>query len=178
MLDDIRQTWLLRARRKLFGYSYGLCGDLADAEDLYQDTFVRAVSAQSVPGEAVAYRVWLFRIMRNLWIDRLRAQGRMPDFDDAIEIDDLPSGHPEDQLVNALAVRQSFGNLSKAHREILSLVDICGFSYAEAADTLELPLGTIMSRLSRARTALAAQMQQEQNVISFPLRRAGRVGRM
>lgn len=176
MLDDTHQTWLLQGRRKLFGYAYALCSDLPDAEDLYQDTVVRAMSATSVPGDAVAYRVWLFRIMRNLWIDRLRAQGRLPDFDDGAEIDDLPSAQGDDQVVNALAIRQAFGKLSKPHREILALVDICGFSYAETSEMLGLAQGTIMSRISRARAALAAEMQAERRVIAFPLRRAATGG--
>ncbi len=174
MHGDTEQTWLLEARRKLFGYSCALCSDLPGAEDLYQDTVLRAMTAGSVPRDAVAYRVWLFRIMRNLWIDRLRADGRLPIFDDAAEIDGLSNGHADDHVVNALAVRQAFASLSKAHRDILALVDICGFSYAEAAQTLEVPIGTIMSRLSSARAALAARMEDEKNVIALPLRRSAR----
>jgi RNA polymerase sigma-70 factor, ECF subfamily len=174
MLDDTQQAWLVQIRRKVFGYACALCPDISGAEDLYQDTILRAMTAPSVPTDFTAYRVWLFRIMRNLWIDRLRAQGRLPEFDTVAEIDDMPSAHADDQVVNALAVRQAFGALSKPHRDILALVDICGFSYAEAAEMLDVPAGTIMSRVSRARAALAARMQEERNVISLPLRRVAR----
>jgi len=112
--------------------------------------------------------------MRNLWIDKLRAEGRLPEFDDTTEIDDLSATRGDDLVVNAIAVRQAFQRLSKAHRDILALVDICGFSYADAAEMLEVPTGTIMSRISRARTALTKLMQDEVKIISLPLRRMQR----
>ena len=171
MHGDPQHGWLLDARRKLFGYACALCANTVEAEDLYQETLLRVMTAPSLPGDALSYRVWLFRIMRNLWIDQLRARGRLPEIDDAAEIEDQPNGHGDDQVVNALAVRQAFDRLSKAHRDILALVDICGFSYAEAAETLEVAPGTVMSRVSRARAALAARVQENRNVIALPLRR-------
>lgn len=174
MLDDTQYGWLLQVRRKLFGYACALCSNTTEAEDLYQDTMLRVMTANSVPREMMSYRVWLFRIMRNLWIDNLRAEGRLPVFDDAAEIEDLPSAQSDDQVVNALAVRQAFSGLSKPHRDILALVDICGFSYAEAAETLDVAPGTVMSRVSRARAALIARMKEEKNVIALPFRRNAR----
>lgn len=174
MLDKSQQSVMLDMRRKLFGYACALSRDISSAEDLYQDTLLRAMSAQTAPDTRVAYRVWMFRIMRNLWIDGLRAEGRLPEFDETTEIDELSANKGDDLVVNALAVRQAFQRLSKAHRDILALVDICGFSYAEAAEMLDVPTGTIMSRISRARTSLAQAMQDEVQIISFPLRRAQR----
>ncbi len=171
MLDQMQQTWMLQTRRKLFGYACALCPDISTAEDLYQDALLRAMTANSQPDDPISYRVWLFRIMRNLWIDRLRAAGRLPVFEDAAAVEDLSNGHGADQAVNALAVRQAFQHLSKAHRDILALVDICGFSYAEAAQMLDVAQGTIMSRVSRARAALSAQMQEDKTVVALPLRR-------
>lgn len=174
MLDDTQQGVMLEIRRRLFGYACALSPDMASAEDLYQDTLLRAMAAKAAPDCKQAFRVWMFRIMRNLWIDRLRAAGRLPEFDDATEVEDL-SAHPgTDLVVNALAVRQAFQRLSKEHRDILALVDICGFSYAEASEMLDVPTGTIMSRISRARRALAARMQDEVQVVSFPVRRVRR----
>ncbi len=174
MLDDTRQAWLGQVQRRLFGYACALSADIPSAEDLYQDTVLRAMTAASMPVDLLSYRVWLFKIMRNLWIDRLRADARLPEFDDDAEVEDLPTAQSDDQVVNALAVRQAFSKLSKAQRDILALVDICGFSYAEAAQLLDVPQGTIMSRVSRARAALVARMQEETNVIALPLRRVAR----
>ena len=174
MLDDTHQAWLGQVQRRLFGYACALCSDIPSAEDLYQDTVLRAMTAASTPVDFLSYRVWLFKIMRNLWIDRLRADARLPEFDDGAEIEDLPTAQSDDQVVNALAVRQAFSKLSKAQRDILALVDICGFSYADAAELLDVPQGTIMSRVSRARAALIARMQEEKNVIALPLQRVAR----
>lgn len=174
MLDKTQQGLMLEIRRKLFGYACALSRDISRAEDLYQETLLRAMSATAAPDNEVAYRVWMFRIMRNLWIDGLRAEGRLPEFDDSTEIDDLSASKGDDLVVNALAVRQAFQRLSKAHRDILALVDICGFSYADAAEMLDVPTGTIMSRISRARKTLAELMQDEVHIISLPLRRVQR----
>ncbi len=175
MFDQTHKDVLLQMRRKLFGYACVLCQDTPSAEDLYQETLLRAMSARSAPADQTAYGVWVFRIMRNLWIDGLRAKGRLPEFDDVTEIDDIAEGSGDDLVVNALAVRQAFQTLSKAHRDILALVDICGFSYAEAAELLQVPPGTIMSRVSRARNALTHKMREEVNIISLPLRRPLRI---
>ena len=174
MFDKYQQNVMLEMRRKLFGYACALSRDISQAEDLYQDTLLRAMSAREAPHNKVAYRVWMFRIMRNLWIDGLRAEGRLPEFDDTTEIDDLSANKGDDLVVNALAVRQAFQRLSKAHRDILALVDICGFSYADAAEMLDVPTGTIMSRISRARKTLAELMQDEVHIISLPLHRVPR----
>ncbi len=181
MLDATQHGPLLRDRRRLFGYACALSADMSGAEDLYQDTVLRAVAAKSVPQDQTAYRVWLFRIMRNLWIDRLRAEGRLPDFDDSTDIDGLSGTEGSaDQMVNALAVRLAFQKLSKQHRDVLAVVDICGFSYTEAAEMLEVPPGTIMSRISRARQALIRCLNEDDRVIALPLckpRRGRRDGR-
>lgn len=174
-LGQKQKNALLQMRRGLLGYARSLTGDIPQAEDLHHDTMLRAMTARSAPDDLVAYRVWVFRIMRNLWIDRLRADGRLPKFVELAEIGDHSAGSCDDQVVNALAVRQAFQDLSQAHRDILALVDVCGFSYAEAAETLDVPVGTIMSRIGRARTALAIRMQEEANIISLPLRRKPRI---
>ncbi len=171
----MQEKALLQMRRRLFGYACALTRDTSRAEDLYQDTMLRAMTARSAPQDAVAFRVWLFRIMRNLWIDSLRADGRLPKFIDIAEIDELSVDNSDDQVVNDLAVRQAFQDLSQAHRDILALVDVCGFSYAEAAEMMDVPVGTIMSRISRARTALAVRMREDANIISLPLRRQPRI---
>ena len=174
MLDDAQQSVMLTMQRRLFGYACALSRDTSSAEDLYQDTLLRAMAAKNAPDSKTAFRVWMFRIMRNLWIDRLRAAGRLPEFDDTTEIEDLSATRSNDLVVNALAVRQAFQRLSKQHRDILALVDICGFSYADTAEMLDVPTGTIMSRISRARAALAKHMQDETQVVSFPLSRVRR----
>ncbi|WP_209426203.1 RNA polymerase sigma factor [Pararhodobacter sp. SW119] len=174
MFDAHHHETLQSLRRRLFGYACALSRELADAEDLYQDAMVRAMAAASVPRDSRAFRVWMFRLMRNLWIDRLRREGlRAGLIDPEVEPEAQPGPGGEESLVNVLLVRAAFQRLSKDHRDVLALVDIAGFSYEETAELLETPRGTVMSRISRARAALAAQLQ-DAAVVPFPARRGGR----
>jgi len=177
MFDQRNEGALLKLRRRLFGYACALCPDIASAEDLYQEAMLRALSARSIPDDHTALRVWMFRIIRNLWIDNLRAKGRLPEFDDEADIEDIPASNGDDLVVNALAVRQAFGTLPKKHRDVLALVDICGFSYAEVSELLDVPQGTIMSRISRARSALAARMHEDTTIVALPMQRPSRLNR-
>jgi RNA polymerase sigma-70 factor (ECF subfamily) len=79
----------------------------------------------------------------------------------------------ESVLVDAFSVRQAYARLSIEHREILALVDISGFSYEEAAAMIAIPRGTVMSRVSRARQALAANLR-EGNVVELGPQRGSR----
>lgn len=177
MFDQTHNAVMLKMRRSLFGYACALCPDTASAEDLYQEAMLRALSARSVPEDEAAFRVWLFRIVRNLWIDTLRAAGRLPEFDDDTDIDDIAPNSGDDLVVNALAVRQAFRTLPKKHRDVLALVDICGFSYLEVSQLLDVPQGTVMSRVSRARSALAVKMHDDLTIIALPMQRTSRQNR-
>ena len=177
-LDTTHHTWLQSLRQRLFGYAHALCRDTATAEDLYQDAMLRALSARSVPTDPTAFRVWMFRLMRNLWIDRLRRS------DPAFSLSDLPetaapASGGEQSVVNRLAVQQAFMALDKIHRDVLALVDIGGFSYDEAAELLDIPKGTVMSRVSRARAALCRLLAEDRQITALPLARgaASRRGR-
>lgn len=177
VFNDQHHDWLRGFRRNLFGYACALTADTTSAEDLYQDALVRAMAARAVPGEKISFRVWMFRLLRNLWIDSLRARRRMEaalEEQAGVDCDTSGLSGGEDRVVNQLAVRQAFLLLSKDHRDVLALVDIAGFSYDEAATLLDIPRGTIMSRVSRARSALARQLAQGA-VVGLPLRR-GRAG--
>ncbi|MCC5969313.1 MAG: RNA polymerase sigma factor [Pararhodobacter sp.] len=171
MFKDQHHEWLRGFRRNLFGYACALTTDTARAEDLYQDALVRAMAARSVPAEQISFRVWMFRLLRNLWIDSLRARKRriaLMDEQAGVDCDDRFTTGGEERVVNQMAVRQAFMQLSKDHRDVLALVDIGGFSYDEAATLLDVPRGTIMSRVSRARSALACQLA-EGPVVGLPL---------
>lgn len=177
MFRQQHHDWLRSFHRNLFRYACGLCSQTAAAEDLYHETLVRAMSAKSVPSEQVSFRIWMFQVLRNLWIDDLRARARAQDYARSEDIDaghEGPATESEDAVVNRLAVRQAFMQLSKDHREVLALVDIAGFSYVETGMLLSIPEGTVMSRISRAREALARRLSSDQ-VIAFPGRQgAGR----
>jgi RNA polymerase sigma-70 factor (ECF subfamily) len=144
---------------RLFGYALTLAQDHDVAEDLTQEAMVRALSARQAPVDEPAFRAWLFRILRNKFIDDARRHGR-----NAIPLDEVPPAETvftedfSDQVISVVTVRAAMARLAVAHREVLSLIDIAGLSYGEAADVLQVPSGTIMSRISRARQALAVEI--------------------
>jgi RNA polymerase sigma-70 factor (ECF subfamily) len=176
MAFDRRQA-IQNHAAQLYGYAVSLCADATLAEDLAQETITKAIAARRVPRDPAAFRAWMFRILRNTFIDYTRRNGRLVALDDdgadgtGTEPGDMPENF-EDGLVNALTVRFALEKLKPSQREIIGLIDIAGFSYAEAAVLLEVPDGTIMSRISRARKCLADAIV-ETNIVPMP-RRIGR----
>lgn len=155
---------------RLYGYALSLTGNPQDAMDLVQESAARAIAARRVPRDESAYRAWLFRILRNLFLDAVRRQRHAPQ-----PLGDLPETvgadgvwHCERTLISSLTVRMGLRKLSPDHRDIISLVDVAGLSYAETAALLEIPEGTVMSRLSRARRILLEHISAE-NIRPFPL---------
>ena len=158
-----------RHHRVLLSYANALAGDLELARDLTQECAVRALRARTVPREEPAYKAWLFTILRNLWLDHLRKTVRRKEMlvEDADEV--APARiEAEAAVVNAIAVRMAFEQLGDRHRDVLSLVDVGGFSYLETAGMLGISVGTVMSRVSRARSTLAALLSQS-NVVDLPV---------
>jgi RNA polymerase sigma-70 factor (ECF subfamily) len=160
---------------RLYGYAMSLCADPTLAEDLAQEAIAKAIAAEHAPTDPPAFRAWIFKILRNTFIDNMRRNGRLVglDSDDMADCVDAQRGDgPEihdDSVFNALTVRFALAKLPAPLREIVGLVDIAGFSCAEAAEMLGVPTGTVMSRLSRARAALAKSIV-DTNVVPLPRR--------
>jgi len=154
---------------RLFGYALSLAQDREQARDLVQDCALRAFSATRVPEDAAAFRAWLFRILRNAFLDGQKHRAvRAAAADDEGDGPNDEIWRGDDRLISVLTVRLGMAKLSPAHREVIALVDIVGFSYEEAGDFLDVPMGTVMSRLSRARCALLAIIS-ESRVQSLPI---------
>lgn len=154
MTDELRQ--LVPGLRR---FAYSLTGSIPEADDLLQGTLER-VLRQSPPA-GVAMEPWAFRICRNLWIDECRARqvrdraAQQPELTDGQVVDGERATTSQielDQVDAAMAA------LPDGQREIISLVAIQGMSYQEVSDTLDIPKGTVMSRLARARAALSAAL--------------------
>ncbi|MDE4593717.1 RNA polymerase sigma factor [Sinorhizobium meliloti] len=159
---------------RLFAYAVALSRDRDGAQDIFQECIARALDARSVPETEPAFRAWLFTILRNIWIDQSRLRRRRSDLEQEFVTDLVPAPvAPETVLVDAFSVRQAFTRLSTEHREILALVDISGFSYEEVAMMIAVPKGTVMSRVSRARRALASYLG-DANVVELARHREGR----
>lgn len=156
---DQLERGLRRYLPRLFGYALSLTGDEEKAQDLVQECAMRALDATRVPEDEAAFRAWLFKILRNLWIDRQRKiLESVLDTEESLLIPDLSAS--EGRLIDGITVHQALDRLSPMAREILCLVDLAGFTYMEASELLEVPVGTVMSRISRARAALHAALQQ------------------
>jgi RNA polymerase sigma-70 factor, ECF subfamily len=146
--QSLRRNW-----SRLFGYAMRLSGDRDSAGDLVQTSALKALSSDSPPRETEATQAWLFRIVRNTWIDEhRRALVRQPV--EPAEAFDGTLWSYDDGLIAEITVRQGMARLAPDHRAVIEMIDLQGMRYADAAAALDVPVGTIMSRLSRARLAL------------------------
>jgi RNA polymerase sigma-70 factor, ECF subfamily len=161
----------------LYGYALTLTRDATEAEDLVQETYVRAASAAHRPEADGNLKGWLFVIMRNAWLNQLRHRSSGPRF---VELDlDEPSTaeaqeNPHVVYLRKLErqqVREAIESLPHAYREIVVLRDIEGFTYQEIATVLDCPAGTVMSRLGRARARLRRMLQPRIRRIDYGLKR-------
>lgn len=137
---------------RLVAFARTIVGNSDTARDLVQEAVARALSARRVPDAATAYRAWMFKIVRNAALDELRRKRpEAIDLEPAIDI-----WRFDNACIAKITVDQGLATIAPPHREIIALIDIAGFSYAEAADVLNVPIGTVMSRITRARMALLA----------------------
>ena len=150
---------LLACIPSLRRYARGLTGDGDRADDLVQYTLERAWARFSMWQRRGEVRAWLFGIMHNHFVDRLRAQRARPE--DGMG-DDLPEVAQRPMQGDGLALRdvdRLLQRLSPEHREVLLPVGVEELAYQEVATLLAIPLGTVMSRLSRARAQLRVELQ-------------------
>lgn len=150
-------------RAALFRVAYAWTHDRALADDLAQETLAKALERAEQLRDPERLRSWLFGIMTNCWRDYLRALRPTADID---ALDEALLGSeetPESALARAQIVdrvRCAVASLPVGQRQGLTLVDLEEFSYAEVATILGIPIGTVMSRLCRARLALRGILQQ------------------
>ena len=148
----------------------------ADAEDLVQETYLRAYRSFGGFEEGTNLRAWLYRILTNTFINSYRAKKRRPELSDIEDVEDLYlykrvgalAGHDisrsaEDELLDHFTdaeVKKAIEDLPEQFRIAVLLADVEGFSYKEISDILEVPIGTVMSRLHRGRRALQKALLQ------------------
>lgn len=161
-------------RPRLYRLAYAWCHDASLADDLAQDALAKALVRQAQLREEAAMEGWLFSILNNCWRDHLRSRR---DFANVEELDEVIISHdegPERQYASRQAtvrVRTAIASLPMAQRQVITLVDIEECSYAEVAAIVGVPVGTVMSRLSRARQALKTYLIKEEAEPMRPLLR-------
>lgn len=142
-------------------YARALIGDIWAADDLVQDTLERACSKWRLWTAGSDLRAWLFTVMHNLFANQLRqaarqAQGSRVDIEDVMH--ELVA--PESGVAQTLDLQRCLLRLPQEQRAVLLLVSLEDLSYAQVAQITGVPIGTVMSRLSRARTRLQALMDE------------------
>ena len=125
-----------------------------DADDLVQIAVERALTRTEQWAPGTRLDSWMFRIMQNAWIDEVRARERRSQTFVPEAEGDAVGVTSNDAQLDALAVRRAVAQLSDDQRAVVGLVLVEGFAYQEAADVLQIPVGTLTSRLARAREAL------------------------
>jgi RNA polymerase sigma-70 factor (ECF subfamily) len=143
---------------QLYNFAHWLTQDTAEAEDLVQETYVKALRGFSSFQAGTNFRAWMYRILRNSFLSSRTGLKTTVEFDeqDHDTVGATPS-NPESVLLdraNRELVQQALTELPVHFREILLLCEVEEMSYQEIAETLSVPAGTVMSRLSRARKAL------------------------
>lgn len=153
-MDDAQQVVALVPR--LRRYARALIRDRALADDLVQDTLERAWTKLHLYRRGTDLRAWLFTVMHNVYVNQRRAEREMVELD-AAEMEDAAGASPGDGL-EIRDLERALQRLPEEQRQVLLLVALEEMSYDEAARTLGVPIGTVMSRLSRARERLRALM--------------------
>lgn len=133
-----------------------LCRDASRAEDLAQDALTSAWKARASYKSGTNMKAWVQRILRNKFYTEARRAWRSTPLDPQIAEATLISRNSLEHILELDSVRRAFAELTEQHREALILVGVGGFSYEEAAERLQVPIGTIKSRVCRARQALTA----------------------
>jgi RNA polymerase sigma-70 factor (ECF subfamily) len=143
-------------------YARALVGDKHQADDLVQDCLARALSRLGLWTAGSDMRAWLFTIMHNLFVNHCRKQGSQPPLFALDEVAEQPrKGEQTDQLLHLSDLENGLRALSHEQREVLLLVSLEGLSYQQVAEVLNIPIGTVMSRLHRGRNQLRAWMDGE-----------------
>src|SRR5215469_2073614 len=151
---------LIAVLPRLRRFARGLTGSAVEADDLVQAACERALARQHQFQEGTRFDSWMFRIVQTIWIDQIRARDVRKEDSDTAER--LGSDEPVRRVEARLAldeVRRAVDRLAPDQRIALLLVTVDGLSYKEAAEVVRVPVGTIMSRLARARIALLQQLE-------------------
>lgn len=151
------ETELVALLPRLRRFAHGLCRDAAEADDLTQMCVERALRSRNQWQPGTRLDSWAYRILRNVWIDTARSRSRKQKFEAPPEEAESVGQDPRGQIETLLELKRAMAAMQRLpdeQREIVALILIEGFGYREVSEMLDLPIGTVSSRLVRGRTAL------------------------
>src|SRR4051812_3321021 len=151
--EDGLTALLPRLRR----FAHTLSRNPSDADDLTQATVERALRSQAQWERGTRLDSWLYRIMRNLWIDTIRSRRRKEDLHSPVEEAERMGEDPRSAIEASIDLQKAMAamqRLPEEQREVVALILVEGFGYRECSEVLGLPIGTVSSRLVRGRSAL------------------------
>ncbi len=177
---EVCRGQLEKIRPKLYRVAFSWSHNAAIADDLVQETLLKALKNTRQLRDPNLLNSWAFSIMANCWRDHFRQHTEMEDID---ELEDFrcatqitpEDDHSQSQIVSG--VRGAIARLPMGQRQVLTLVDLEGFPYIEVANILSIPIGTVMSRLCRARQSLKGLLKEfapQQSAQVHPFRRVMR----
>ena len=145
-------------RNRLYRIAFSWCHDEALSDDLTQETLTKALKKLASLKDPEALNCWLYGILANCWRDHFRRDREHDNIDNCeFTIDETPETQYDRQFITD-SILAAVADLPITQRQTLTLVDLEGFSYAEVAEILQSPIGTVMSRLCRARKTLTRQL--------------------
>ena len=162
MTDDFRSQ-MVQLIPRLRRFAVALTGELDQADDLVQETCARALSRAAQWQEGTRLDSWMYRIAQNLWFDHMRAKKVRGDHI-PLEVGEIPGADGRavvESRLSLAAVSAAMAKLPQDQRVLVALVCIDGASYQQAAEIAGVPIGTVMSRLARARRQLHASLEGE-----------------
>jgi RNA polymerase sigma-70 factor (ECF subfamily) len=145
---------------RLYNFAHWLTQDRSEAEDLVQETFVKALKGFASFHQGTNFRAWIYRILRNTFLTSragLRVATLSLDDEEDPPAEPVASGTPESILISSLdqqSIQAALEALPVRYREVILLCDVEEMKYQEIAETLAIPVGTVMSRLARGRKAM------------------------
>jgi len=149
-------------RPRLYRIAYSWCHNTDLADDLVQETMVKALRKSDQVRNQEAIDGWLFGILTNCWRDHFRKRKELDDIDNVVLVEETTPIHHVEQQNIVDKVRSAIATLPAGQCQVLTLVDLEGLSYAEVATVLDVPIGTVMSRLCRARKILSGKLLEFQ----------------
>ena len=143
----------------LFNFALRMTGDRDEADDLVQETYLKAFRFFDKFEKGTNCKAWLFRIMKNTFINSYRKTSKEPDKIDYEEVENFYENIKSSSTDNA-HLSNAIASLPEDFRTVIILCDIEGFTYDEIADFVDVPVGTVRSRLHRARKMLFAELYE------------------